>query len=106
MAADPDILAFINAVGAIEPLQDSKYYAAFRHKFKRHNYFLLEKQFLIVKISRSNRPFWGVGKNFLEFLDGLSDYWLVLLVSPTEGWAFSKAQVMGNIRSQKWRLGG
>jgi hypothetical protein len=104
--ADPDILAFANAIGAQEPLQGSKYYADFRREFKRHNYFMLEKRFLIVKISRTKRPFWGVGKKFLEFLDGLNEYWLVLLISPTEGWAFSKTQVSANIRSQKWKLGG
>ncbi len=104
--ADPDILSFANAIGAQEPPPGSKYYAAFRHDFKRHNYFLLEKRFLIVKISRTKRPFWGVGKKFLEFLDGLNEYWLVLLISPTEGWAFPKAQVNANIRSQRWKVGG
>jgi len=101
---DPDIKAFVGMVGATEPLASEERYGLFRRMFKRQNYFLLKGRFLIVKISRSERPFWGVGKDFIDFLNNLKEYYLVLLVSPREGWVFSKADVNSNIRSRKWNL--
>jgi hypothetical protein len=101
---DSDIAKFVEAVGAREPLADDQSYMAFRRMFKRHNYFLLDGRFLIIKISRSERPFWGVGKDYIDFLNGLNKYYLVLLVSAREGWVFSKTDVDANIRSQKWKL--
>ncbi len=37
-------------------------------KLSRPNYFGLEGRYLIIKISRSDRPFWGVGKRPSTFL--------------------------------------
>ena len=71
--------------------------------FRRRNYFKLNDTALIVKISRSDRPFWGVGKKALERL-GDSNYLLVLLSSSREGWVFSKTEVKENIAMGKWRL--
>ena len=101
---DSDIAKFVEAIGASEPLANDESYMTFRRLFKRHNYFVLEGRFLIVKISRSERPFWGVGKPFIDFLNSLNNYYLVLLVSAREGWVFSKSDVDANIRSQRWRL--
>lgn len=101
---DPDIAKFVEMVDASEPLANDESYITFRRVFKRHNYFVLEKRFLIIKISRSFRPFWGVGKAFIDFLNGLPNYYLVLLVSARDGWVFSKAEVDANIRGQEWRL--
>ena len=105
MATDPDIAKFVKAIGAAEPLANNESYATFRRMFKRHNYFLLDGRFLIIKISRSKKPFWGVGKEFIDFLNGLDDYYLVLLVPGNEGWVFSKAEVNTNIRNLKWKPG-
>ena len=102
--ADPDIGAFVDMVGATEPLPGDKLYSSFRRMFRRHNYFLLKGRLLIIKISRSKRPFWGLGKEFVDFVNELDNYGLVLLVSPREGWVFLKADVSANIRAQKWRL--
>ena len=101
-----DISKFVEAVGAVEPPANDESYMTFRHIFKRHNYFVLEGRFLIVKVSRSDRPFWGVGKKFIDLLNGLNDYYLVLLVSSSEGWVFSKAEVMVNIRNLEGKLRG
>jgi hypothetical protein len=57
----------------------------------------------MVKISRIEKPFWGIGKDFIDFLDN-SDYFLVLLVSNREGWLFSKTEVNSNIKNKKWNL--
>lgn len=105
MATDPDIAKFVEAIGAVEPLSNDETYATFRQMFKRHNYFLLDGRFLIVKISRSKKPFWGVGKEFIDFLNSLDNYYLVLLVPGNEGWVFSKAEVNMNIRSLNWKPG-
>jgi hypothetical protein len=101
---DQDIVKFAEAAGAREPLPNDEIYVSFRRMFKRHNYFLLDGRFLIIKISRSERPFWGVGKEYIDFANALDNYYLVLLVSAREGWVFSKADVDANIRSRKWNL--
>ena len=72
--------------------------------FKRQNYFTINSRFLVIKISRSEKPFWGLTKAIIDFLNELNDYSVVLLMSPTEGWVFSKAQVNGHIRSGRWAL--
>ena len=73
---DPDIEKFVEMIDAKEPLADDEHYVTFRRMFKRHNYFLLKGRFLIVKISRSDRPFWGLGKDFVDFLNELNNYYL------------------------------
>ena len=102
MATDTDIAKFVDAIGATEPLANDESYASFRRMFKRHNYFLLNGRFLIVKISWNQKLFWGVGKEVIDFLNDLNDYYLVLLVPGSEGWVFSKAEVNANIRNRRW----
>jgi hypothetical protein len=72
--------------------------------FKRQNYFTINDCFLVIKISRSERPFWGLTKAIIDFLNQLNDYSVVLLTSPTESWVFSKSQVNGHMRSGHWAL--
>ena len=66
MTADKDVMDFANAIGASEPSPDSENYQKWKAIFKRSNYFILNKRFMIVKISRSNKPFWGVGKEIID----------------------------------------
>ena len=103
---DKDIHQFTEAIGAVEPQPGQKSYERFRARFKRSNYFFLNGNFLIIKISRSKIPFWGVGKDFIDLLNRMDmhNYFLVLLVSSTEGWVFSKNEVNANISSDRWRL--
>ena len=103
MTKDEDILGFAQKVGAEEPEEGTEFYKRFRLTFPRSNYFILNGKMLIVKISRSARPFWGVGEKYLDFLDSL-DYLLVLLTSNRGGWIFSKEEVRANIAGDKWRL--
>lgn len=100
---DIEIREFTQAIGAVTPPQGSEHYATFRSIFRRSNYFLLAGKFLMVKISRSANPFWGIGKDFVDLLNDV-DYFLVLLVSNREGWVFAKAEVNSNINSNRWRL--
>ena len=66
---EDDILRFTQMVGAKEPEEGTESYTQFRSIFRSRNYFFLKGKILIVKISRSARPFWGVGEKYLEFLD-------------------------------------
>ena len=100
---DNEIQEFSQAIGAVTPPPGSEDYSTFKSIFKRSNYFLLGNKFLMVKISRLEKPFWGIGKKFIDFLNN-TDYFLVLLVSNREGWVFSKAEVNSNINNKKWNL--
>lgn len=99
-----EIKEFAAAIGAVEPNPNDKNYKIFRQVFKRSNYFILDGKFAIIKISRSAKPFWGVGKDYIEFLNNTGNYLLILLVSNREGWVFSKSEINSNIQSDKWRL--
>jgi hypothetical protein len=69
--------------------------------YRTRNYFELDGRFLIVKISRIDPPFWGLGKSFVEKLD---DYFLVLLIPGHKGWLFPKTEVDAYIQRYTWRL--
>jgi len=99
-----EIKEFIEAVGAIEPNPSDENYSLFKSVFKRSNYFKLNKKFLIVKISRSEKPFFGVGKPYIELLNLLDNYFLVLLVNSREGWVYSKSEINAYIEKSIWRL--
>jgi len=101
---EKEIKEFIKAVGATEPKPSDENYSRFRSIFKRSNYFKLDRNFLIVKISRINKPFFGVGKPYIELLNLIDNYFLVLLVSEREGWIYSKAELNSNITNKIWRL--
>jgi len=97
-----EILDFANQIGATD-LKTVFDYSEFHGLFKRRNYFLLDKdKFLIVKISRNKiRPFWGLGKNFLELFNTLTEkgghYFFVALVSNKSGWVLSKKEILNQI---------
>ena len=97
-----EVREFTQKIGAEEPEKGTEFYSQYRRMFRRSNYFILNGKMLIIKISRSNPPFWGVGKKFVDFLDSL-DYFLVLLTSSKEGWILSKKEIKANIESDRWR---
>lgn len=104
MNADADVMAFADAISAREPAPDSPNHETWKLLFQRSNYFRWNGMFIIVKISRSRKPFWGVTKSILDLLDTLPDYRLVLLTSKNQGWAFSKVEIRANIASGRWNL--
>lgn len=104
MSIDNDIEYFISEIGAKEPSPSSQNYSTWKAIFKRSNYFILNKKFIIVKISRSKKPFWGVGKDIIDILNSLDDYYLVLLTSKTEGLVFTKNEVNSYIQNKRWKL--
>ena len=104
MPEGQEVLEFAQKAGAKEPRKGTELYSIFRSIFRRSNYFFLKDKVLIIKISRTNKPFWGGGKKYLDLLDGRFEYFLVLLVSSNEGWVFSEAEVKLNIAGNRWRL--
>lgn len=104
MPADPDVAKFVTAIGASEPSPDSTNYKKWKAVFRRSNYFRLDGMLIVVKISRSEKPFWGIGKDILDLLSLLEDYRIILLTSDKEGWAFPKRDVEGMIKSKRWKL--
>lgn len=102
---DREIEQFTKTIGATAPQSGDKIYAQFKTLFRRPNYFLMSGTFLIVKISRSSPPFWGVRKGIVELVNSLKNYYLVLLVSEREGWVFSKSDVNLKVNSGKWKPG-
>lgn len=101
---DEDIRKFVDSVEAVKPDKDNNAFAKWRKTFKRPNYFLFKGKMMIVKISRSKKPFWGIGKKYIDLLSCLDDYFVVLLISEREGWVFSKNEVSSNISSKRWNL--
>lgn len=77
-------------------------------KFRKDNYFLIELNgeiiILIVKMSRTKIPFWGVGKQFIEFFNNLNStrYFLILLDSNKSGWFYSSQDIEKEISSNRW----
>jgi hypothetical protein len=98
-----EIQEFAQAIDARAPQPGSEHYATFKAMFKRSNYFLLGNKFIMIKISRSEKPFWGIGKPFIDLLNNF-DFLLILLVSNREGWVFSKEEVNSNIKNKKWNF--
>lgn len=101
---DKEISEFIEAIGAKEPSPGHSSYNLFRDVFKRSNYFRLNGVFLIIKISRSEKPFWGVGRKYIELLNTADNYFLVLITKAKDGWFFQKADINKNIEQGIWRL--
>ena len=101
---DDEVREFTESVGAETPSSDCAEYAKWRKLARRPNYFILGSRFLVVKISRSPKPFWGLGKKAVDILANEEDWLLALLVSGSEGWVYSKADILANIRHHEWRL--
>jgi len=99
-----EVLEFAEAIGA-KDLKSEPAFSKFRTLFRRNNYFVLGKdQFLIIKISRIKRPFWGLGKKFVELFNSLTkesgNYFLVALVSNESGWVLSKNEILSSISNE------
>lgn len=104
---DPEVQEFVDAVGAKFPRPQDEEYALFSVVTRRGNYFVHPEGFMIVKLSRSDKPFWGLGKKHVDFLNDLLDnYFLVLLESSNSGHLFNKEEINTNIRRSAWGLSG
>jgi hypothetical protein len=96
-----EVAVFARAIGASD-LKSSVAAPRLRAVLRRHNYFLLPPStYLIVKVSRLERVFYGLGEQFVELFDGLTEhrgtYYFVGLDSDHSGWVLSKAVIRQGI---------
>ena len=80
-----------------------------RNLMGRNNIFSFGENFLKVKISRSDKPLWGVGEKDIDNLNSIADvtgktFFLVLLTSSKDGYVFSKKELNTNIEKGDWKL--
>lgn len=97
-----EIEIFVDNIEAIEV----KFNTEEKKFFKKRNYFKFpdNQTLLIVKISRSKKPFYGVRSNVIEFANKeYENYFLILLTSDKVGWVFSKRKINLNIKANIWR---
>jgi hypothetical protein len=67
------------------------------------NYFNLGGHWLIMRVSRSSRPFWGLRLSAVQLFRD-EDFSLLLLTSSSAGWCIPARQVHALIRDRRWRL--
>ncbi len=102
---DQEIKTFTEKIGAIRPQPGDKSYKLFKSIFRRSNYFVHKKGAMIIKISRTEKPWWGVGKKYIDLLNDLQvNFFLVLLESQRSGYVFTKEELNRKIQSGDWRL--
>ncbi len=104
MSVCQEIDEFTKAIGATAPTAGDAQFFMWKQILKRPNYFRFLKNLMIVKISRLEKPFWGVGKPYIDlFNEHCNDYYLVLLAGDGSGWVFRKAQVNSMVENGTWK---
>lgn len=100
-----EVKNFAKAIGATRPQRGDKNYKTSQLIFRRSNYYKHSQGFMIIKISRIEKPFWGVGKFYIDFLNDLKiSFFLVLLDSEKSGYVFNEKEVNRFIDRKEWRL--
>lgn len=95
------VLTFARQLDALD-LRDLRSHDSQLRIIRRRNYFLLGRDtYLIVKLSRSPKPFFGLGKQFVGLFNELTEesgtYYFVGLDSHTTGWLISKNSLLQDI---------
>ncbi len=75
---DHEIDNFINKIENCTPIRNQVY--------KRDHYFLKNNILLIIKISRSQKPFWGIRKSIIDFSNQTFPEYILALLSSHEKW--------------------
>ena len=101
---EPEIIQFATSIGAGEPSETDEVYGLYRSLFRERNYFKHPSGFLVIKISRSPKPFWGLTREIMNTLNEHFSYNLILLKSASQGWVFSKQETVRNLQSRDWNL--
>ena len=103
---EPEIMKFAQAIGATEPDETDEIYSLYRMIFRERNYFRHPSGFLVIKLSRSKKPFWGLTREIIEALNAHFNYHVIFLTPTGQGWVFSKAETNHHIQSRNWNLDG
>jgi len=101
---EPEIIKFADSIGATEPSETDDFYRTYRAMFRERNYFRHSSGFLVIKLSRSKKPFWGLTSEIVSFLNAHIPYSVIFLRSAGQGWVFSKEEAIANIQSRHWNL--
>lgn len=94
---DIEIKTFVDILDCVED----------KTNFSRSNYFKFRDTttLIAIKISRSTKPFFGIGKQVIDLANSQDDkFYLVLLISDKAGWVYSKNEVNSNIKNGFWKL--
>jgi hypothetical protein len=67
---EPEVPEFAASVCATEPDESEEIYRIHRSIFRERNYFRHPAGFLVVKMSRSKTPFWGITKQIFDAFAG------------------------------------
>ena len=101
---EPEIVRFAAAIGATEPDEGDEIYSLYRSVFREHNYFRHPSGLLVIKLSRSPRPFWGLTRTIIKTLNAHFNYHVILLTRTGQGWVFTKEETNSQIESRAWNL--
>jgi len=103
-AEGSEIQQFADAIGA-RRLRSTEFPPDLRPLLARGNYFVCGGHFIIIRISRTQNPWYGVAKKVIDYLnENKKDYFVALLRPDSRGWVYDKAQVKDNIQSGYWKL--
>lgn len=104
MSKKPDEkFAFAFHAGATIPRDSEPNHKIFSEFPDRGNYFVIDDYFVVVKISRTTKPFWGVDASVINLLIRQPNFAVVLLQNAKEGYCFTKNEVLKNLNS-RWKL--
>ena len=101
---EPEIMKFAEALGATEPSETDEMYSIYRKFFREQNYFRHPSGFLVIKLSRSKKPFWGLTREIMKVLNEHFTYHVILLTPTGRGWVFSKEETNHMISTRTWNL--
>ena len=101
---EPEIIQFAASIQATEPDESEQIYGTYRQIFKEQNYFRHASGLLVIKLSRSKKPIWGLRKQIIDGLNEHFPYHVILLNSASRGWVFTKQEVIERTGSRAWNL--
>lgn len=104
MIMNKEIDDFVMTVHGIDLREDRESRMIFGDIFKRRNYFMIDDSPCIVKISRTSKTFWGVGRIYVDRFSEFGNFFIILLTTRSQGWIFSKQEVHYFIQSNHWNL--
>jgi hypothetical protein len=97
MKLQPETQSFSKQIGAI-PQKFQKFRSIFTY----------QGSLMIIKISRTPKPFWGIPGSLLDALLELNpeNLYCVFLINENEGWLYKKEDIQRMVRSKLWNKGG
>lgn len=98
MTAEYEVQEFAESIGAeIKKIS-----------FFRGNVFYKEDKILLIKISRTQKPFWGLNGNLMDLLiegskKNMIKFSIILLTTSSDGWVYSQNLAINMIENGRWK---